>query len=45
MGISPKTVEVLRTLGHDAIHLHEQHLDQLPDRAILEKLGTKNAFS
>jgi predicted nuclease of predicted toxin-antitoxin system len=37
MGISPKTGEVLRTLGHDAIHLHEQNLDQLPDRAILEK--------
>lgn len=37
MGISPKTVEVLRALGHDATHLHEQSLDQLPDRAILEK--------
>jgi predicted nuclease of predicted toxin-antitoxin system len=37
MGISPKTVTFLRDLGHDAMHLHEQSLDQLPDPAILEK--------
>lgn len=37
MGISPKTVALLRTLGHDATHLHEQGLERLPDPAILAK--------
>jgi predicted nuclease of predicted toxin-antitoxin system len=37
MGISPRTVEFLRVLGHDAIHLHEEKLDQLPDRGVLAK--------
>ena len=37
MGISPKTVAFLRGLGHEAAHLHEQGLDQLPDQDILEK--------
>ncbi len=37
MGISPKTVAFLRSLGHDAIHLHEEGLDRLPDPAILTK--------
>jgi len=42
MGISPKTVIFLRELGHDALHLHEQHLDQLADSAILEKARQEN---
>jgi predicted nuclease of predicted toxin-antitoxin system len=37
MGISPVTVEFLRRLGHDATHLHEEGLDQLPDTDVLEK--------
>lgn len=37
MGISPKTVVFLRGLGYDAVHLHDQNLDQLPDPGILEK--------
>jgi predicted nuclease of predicted toxin-antitoxin system len=41
MGISPKTVAFLRSLGHEALHLHEQGLDRLPDPAILEKARTE----
>ena len=37
MGISPKTVAFLQSLGHDAEHLHHQGLDRLPDSSILEK--------
>jgi predicted nuclease of predicted toxin-antitoxin system len=37
MGISPKTAALLRTLGHDAMHLQEQGLERLPDPAILAK--------
>ena len=37
MGISPKTVALLRGLGHDATHLQEQGLERLPDPAILVK--------
>lgn len=37
MGISPQTVSLLREHGHDAIHLHEERLDRLPDPLILEK--------
>lgn len=37
MGISPKTVAFLNSLGHEAMHLHEQSLDRLPDSDILEK--------
>ncbi len=35
MGISPKTVDFLRNLGHDAVHLHDRGLDRLPDPAVL----------
>ena len=31
MGISPKTVEYLKRLGHEASHLHEENLDTMPD--------------
>ena len=37
MGISPKTVTFLRGMKHDAVHLHDQGLDRLPDSVILEK--------
>jgi predicted nuclease of predicted toxin-antitoxin system len=37
MGISPVTVGFLRGLGHEAVHLHEEGLDRLPDTSILEK--------
>jgi len=38
MGISPNTVTFLQDLEHDAVHLHTQGLDRLPDAAILEKV-------
>ncbi|MBI1741741.1 DUF5615 family PIN-like protein [Candidatus Acetothermia bacterium] len=37
MGISPRTAAWLQQLGHDAIHLHAQGLDRLPDPDILSK--------
>ncbi|MBM4083824.1 MAG: hypothetical protein FJ272_03460 [Planctomycetes bacterium] len=37
MGISPDTVAFLRSLGHDAAHLHEQRLHRLDDPGILQK--------
>lgn len=37
MGLSPKTGAVLRALGHEAVHLHEEGLDKLPDPEILDK--------
>jgi predicted nuclease of predicted toxin-antitoxin system len=37
MGISPQSVAFLRSLGHDAEHLHAQGLDRLEDSAILDK--------
>ena len=37
MGISPRTVQELRDQGHDALHLHEEGLERLPDEEILEK--------
>lgn len=37
MGISPKTIALLRNLGYEATHLHEEGLDRLPDPDILAK--------
>lgn len=37
MGISPRSVERLRRLGYEAVHLCDQGLERLPDAAILEK--------
>jgi predicted nuclease of predicted toxin-antitoxin system len=37
MGISPDTVSFLRNLGYEAVHLHEEGLDRLPDPDILRK--------
>jgi predicted nuclease of predicted toxin-antitoxin system len=37
IGISPKAVEFLRSLGFDAKHLDDDNLGTLPDPDILEK--------
>lgn len=37
MGVSPDTVLWLRSLGYDAVHLHEQGLDRLPDAEVLSR--------
>ena len=37
MGISPRVVQYLRTLGHDAVHLHDLGLDRMADTDILAK--------
>jgi predicted nuclease of predicted toxin-antitoxin system len=37
MGISPRTIALLRERGYDAIHLVEQKLERMPDPSILEK--------
>jgi predicted nuclease of predicted toxin-antitoxin system len=37
MGISSKTVAFLQGNGYDAIHLHEQDIERLPDPDILAK--------
>ena len=42
MGISPQTVAYLKSLGHDATHLHEEGLDRLPDSLILDKAREEN---
>lgn len=42
MGISPGTVQHLCECEHDAIHLREEGLQRLPDKAVLEKARTEN---
>ncbi len=37
MGVASSTLQSLRDRGHDAVHLVEQHLERLPDAAILAK--------
>jgi predicted nuclease of predicted toxin-antitoxin system len=37
MGISPRTIQLLREQGYDAIHLVEQKLERMSDPRILEK--------
>jgi predicted nuclease of predicted toxin-antitoxin system len=37
MGIFIETVKWLRSLGHEAVHLHEQGLDRTSDAEIVEK--------
>lgn len=37
MGLAPGTAAFLRSLGHEAIHLHDEGLDELPDSQILER--------
>jgi len=42
MGLSQSTVNWLREQGHDAVHLGEQGLEQMPDVHILSKAKTEN---
>jgi predicted nuclease of predicted toxin-antitoxin system len=42
MGISPRTIEFLKQQGYDAIHLHQEGLDTLPDAEILRKARQEN---
>ncbi len=44
MGISPTTVTFLRSLGHQAKHLHEEGLDRLRDEEILTKARSEHAI-
>ncbi len=44
MGISPRTVEFVRSLGHTAVHLHELGQDRLPDSAILSRAREQGAI-
>ncbi|MBU7585221.1 MAG: DUF5615 family PIN-like protein [Nostoc sp. TH1S01] len=37
MGISPRTVNWLKSLGYDAVHLVDEGLERLPDDEILIK--------
>lgn len=37
MGISPRSIEYLRKLGYDAIHLYEEGLERLADSEVLAK--------
>lgn len=37
MGISPRTIQLLREQGYDATHLIEQNLERMADPNILEK--------
>lgn len=37
MGMSPKTVHRLQSLGHDAVHLMDLDLSRMPDSEILHK--------
>lgn len=37
MGLAPGTAAFLRRLGHEAVHLHDEGLDELPDPQILER--------
>ncbi len=45
MGISPKTVNFLNALQHDATHIHDQELDSAPDSAILKKAREERTHS
>jgi predicted nuclease of predicted toxin-antitoxin system len=38
MGISPRTVNHLKTKGYDAVHLREQGLEKLEDSQRSQKL-------
>jgi len=37
MGVSPRSVAFLRSLGIEAVYVHELGLDRLPDAQIVEK--------
>ena len=37
MGVSPRTIALLREQGYDAIHLIEENLEKMTDQNILDK--------
>ena len=39
MGVSQQVVEWLRVNGHDAVHLHDEGLQRLPNGEIFQKAG------
>ena len=39
-GVSPKTVEFLKQLGHDAIHVRALGLQKTPDHQLVERART-----
>ena len=41
-GISPKTIDFLRQIGHDAIHVRELALQRAPDREIADRARREN---
>ena len=44
MGISPVTIQFLRSLGHEAKRLLEEHLEKLSDEEILDKARAEGAI-
>lgn len=43
MCLSPRAAEFLRDLGHEASHLYEEGLEQLPDHEIFSKAREEKA--
>ncbi|HEY6560522.1 MAG TPA: DUF5615 family PIN-like protein [Polyangiaceae bacterium] len=44
MGVSPRVVEWLRSVGHDAVHLRDEQLHRLPNGEIFAKAAAENRF-
>ncbi len=42
MGLSPRTGDFLRRLGHDAVHLRDEGLGRLPDPLIVKKAAEED---
>jgi len=42
MGVSMRTVLVLRDAGHDTVHLRDLNMIQLPDPKIVELAAAQN---
>lgn len=42
MPLSPRIAQWLREMGHDAAHLREEHLEQLPDIDVFRKAILEN---
>ncbi|BAZ11218.1 hypothetical protein NIES4071_30440 [Calothrix sp. NIES-4071] len=43
MGISPRTVNWLKAMGYDAVHLVDEGLERLPDDEILVRASCRRA--
>jgi predicted nuclease of predicted toxin-antitoxin system len=41
MGVARRVIDWLRAEGHDAVHLREQGLQQMPDKEIFQKAATE----